>query len=95
MPAAEVGGVPESVAVPLELALNVTPLGSVPVSLSVGVGDPLAAMVKLKAEPAVTESLLALVNVGATCRAKVIEPADPAAPTPVAEPRVLATLLTV
>ena len=42
-------------AVPVDV-LNVTPLGSVPVSLSVGVGEPVAVTVNEPAEP--TEKLV-------------------------------------
>jgi hypothetical protein len=45
--------------------LNVTPLGSAPVSISVGVGDPAVVTVKLPAVPTVNAVLLALVIVGA------------------------------
>jgi hypothetical protein len=44
---------------------NVTPLGSVPVSLSDGVGVPVVVTVKLPAVPTVNVVLLALVIVGA------------------------------
>jgi hypothetical protein len=60
-------GVPLSVAVPFPLFTNVTPLGSVPVSVKVGVGDPVAVTVKLPAAPTVNVVLLALVIAGATC----------------------------
>jgi hypothetical protein len=58
-------GVPLSVAVPFPLSLNVTPLGSVPVSANVGVGDPVAVTVKLPAVPTVNVVLLPLVIAGA------------------------------
>ena len=64
MPAA---GVPLSVAVPLPLLTNVTPLGSVPVCVSVGVGVPVVVTVKLPAVPTVNVVLLALVIAGAVC----------------------------
>jgi hypothetical protein len=44
--------------------LNVTPLGSVPVSASVGVGDPVVVTVKLPAVPTVNVALFALVIAG-------------------------------
>ena len=46
-------GVPASVAVPSPLLTNVTPAGSEPVSLSVGVGTPVADTVNVPAEPLV------------------------------------------
>jgi hypothetical protein len=46
------------------LSLNVTPLGSVPVSASVGVGDPVVVTVKLPAVPTVNVALFALVIAG-------------------------------
>ena len=42
-----------SVAVPLPLSMNVTPLGRVPLSLSVGVGTPVAVTVNVPAMPVV------------------------------------------
>ncbi len=51
MPAVPPAGVPLSVAVPLPLSTNVTPLGSAPVRVSVGVGTPLVVTVKLPALP--------------------------------------------
>ena len=53
--------------------MNVTPLGSVPLSLSVGVGKPVVVTVKLPAAPTVKVVLLALVMAGAwlTVRVKV------------------------
>jgi hypothetical protein len=61
VPAVPVAGVPLNVAVPLPLSRNVTPLGSVPVSVNEGVGDPVAVTVKLPAVPTVNVVLLALV----------------------------------
>jgi hypothetical protein len=58
-------GVPLSVAVPFPLFTNVTPLGSVPVSDSVGAGDPVVVTVKLPAVPTVKVVVLALVIAGA------------------------------
>ena len=46
-------------------ALNVTPLGSAPVSLSVGAGDPVAVTVNVPAEFTVNAVLFALVIAGA------------------------------
>jgi hypothetical protein len=60
-------GVPLSVPVPFPLSLNVTPLGSAPVSLSEGVGVPVAVTVKLPAMPTVNVVLFALVIAGAAC----------------------------
>ena len=48
-------GVPERVAVPFALALNVTPEGSAPATVNVGVGLPDAATVKFNADPTRTE----------------------------------------
>jgi hypothetical protein len=45
--------VPASVAVPLPLSLNITPLGRLPVSLRLGVGVPEVVTVKVPAMPAV------------------------------------------
>ena len=58
-------GVPPSVPVPFPLSLNVTPLGSAPVSLSEGVGLPVVVTVKLPAAPSVNAVLFALVITGA------------------------------
>ena len=65
-------GVPEKVAVPLALAVKVTPVGSVPVRVSVGAGYPVVVTVKLKAVPTVALALAALVMAGAwlTVKAK-------------------------
>jgi hypothetical protein len=60
-------GVPLSLAVPFPLFTNVTPLGSVPVSVSVGAGVPVVVTVRLPAVPTVNVVLLALVIAGATC----------------------------
>src|SRR5437870_5783148 len=48
------------------VALKVTPLGRVPVTLKVGVGKPLAVTVKVPAWASVNVALAALVKVGAT-----------------------------
>ena len=63
VPAAD--AVPPSVAVPSPLSWNVTPLGSEPDSVSVGVGVPVAVTVKLPAVPAVNVVLAALVMAAA------------------------------
>jgi muconolactone delta-isomerase len=44
--------------------LNVTPLGNVPDSLIVGVGDPVAVAAKVPADPTVNVVLVALVKIG-------------------------------
>ena len=62
MPAVPAAGVPERA--PL-LALKVTPVGRVPASERVGVGDPLAVTVNEPAVPTVKVVLLALVIAGA------------------------------
>ncbi len=62
MPPLPAAGVPLRVPVP---AVNVTPLGSAPVSLSVGVGTPAAVTVKVPAVPTVKVVLFALVIAGA------------------------------
>jgi len=56
-----VAGVPLSTPV---VPLNVTPLGSEPLSLNVGVGNPVAVAVKAPAFPCPNVALLALVMVG-------------------------------
>ena len=58
-------GVPERVAVPLPLLVKLTPLGKVPVSLSVGVGMPFEVTVNVPAVPVVKVALLTLVIDGA------------------------------
>jgi hypothetical protein len=65
VPAVPDAGVPLSVAVPFPLLTNVTPLGSAPLSLTDGVGVPVAVTVKLPAVPTVNVVLLALVIAGA------------------------------
>jgi hypothetical protein len=65
VPPVPVAGVPASVAVPFPLLVNVTPLGNVPVSLSVGVGLPVAVTVNVPAVPTVNVVLLPLVIAGA------------------------------
>jgi len=62
------------VAVPLStpvVALKVTPLGSVPVSLRVGVGKPVAVTGNDPAVPTVNAVLLALVMAGASLTVSV------------------------
>ena len=56
---------PASVAVPLALSVNVTPLGSAPDSVIVGVGTPVVVTVSVPALPTVKVALFALVMVGA------------------------------
>src|SRR5262245_33634512 len=63
-PPVPAAGVPLNVPVPSALATKVTPAGSVPVTLSVGVGTPSAATVKVPGVPAVKVVVSALVNVG-------------------------------
>jgi len=58
-------GVPLSVPVPFPLSVKVTPLGSVPDSLSVGLGNPVVVTVKLPGAPTVKVALFALVMAGA------------------------------
>ena len=58
-PLAVAAGVPDRVAVPLALAVNVTPVGRVPVWVSVGAGEPAVATVKLNALPAVAVAVWA------------------------------------
>ena len=63
MPAVPAAGVPLNT---LVAALKVTPLGSAPVSLSVGAGVPVAVTVNVPAVPTMNVALAALVMVGAT-----------------------------
>jgi hypothetical protein len=63
-----IGNAPLTVGVPLSTpvaVLNVTPAGRAPVSLRVGAGVPVAAIVNVPAVPTVKVVLLALVIVGA------------------------------
>jgi hypothetical protein len=65
-PAVPAAGVPASVADPLPLSMNVTPLGSVPVLVSVGAGKPVVVTANVPALPTVKAVLLADVIVGAS-----------------------------
>ncbi len=58
---------PAKVAVPLPLSTKVTPLGSTPALVSVGVGEPVVVTMNDPAEPTVKAVALALVIVGAVC----------------------------
>src|SRR6266436_1111818 len=57
-------GVPLSVPVPLPLSRNVTPLGKAPLSVMLGVGDPVVVTVNVPAAPAWNVTAFALVIVG-------------------------------
>jgi hypothetical protein len=81
VPPLPAAGVPLNVAVPFPLFTNVTPLGSAPVSVSVGVGDPVVVTVKLPAVPTVNVVLLALVIAGAEVPNRPYTLSCPAAPT--------------
>jgi hypothetical protein len=59
LPVVFAAGVPANVP-----PVNVTPLGRVPVSVTVGAGDPVAVTAKLPATPTVNVALLALENPG-------------------------------
>jgi hypothetical protein len=62
VPLVAAAGVPDTVAVPFELGVNVTPLGNaVPVSLNTGVGNPAVVTVNDPSEPMLNVVLLALV----------------------------------
>src|SRR5260370_110363 len=58
-------GVPLSVPVPLPLSRNVTPAGKVPLSVMLGVGDPLVVTLNVPAAPTWNVTAFALVNAGA------------------------------
>ena len=58
-------GVPWRVAVPLPLSLKVTPVGSAPVSVMLGVGAPVVVTVKKETRPNTKVVVLPLVMVGA------------------------------
>ncbi len=64
-------GVPDSVAVPLPLSVNVTPAGSEPVSLRAAVGFPVEVTVKLFDEPSVKVAESAEVMAGAWSTVRV------------------------
>ena len=55
------------------MSLNVTGLGSAPVSVSDGVGAPVVVTVKLPAAPTVNVVLLALVIAGAVCAGLMVK----------------------
>src|SRR5260370_409284 len=57
-------GVPLSVPVPLPLLRNVTPAGKVPLSVMLGVGDPLVVTLNVPAAPTWNVTAVALVIVG-------------------------------
>src|SRR5258708_30531375 len=57
-------GVPLSVPVPLPLLRNVTPAGKVPLSVMLGVGDPLVLTLNVPAAPTWNVTAFALVIVG-------------------------------
>ena len=75
LPGAE--AVPESVAVPSPLSVNVTPAGSEPVSVMAAVGSPVEVTVKVPADPVVKVVLEPLVMAGAawTVQVNEVEPA--------------------
>src|SRR5260370_32314520 len=56
-------GVPLSVPVPLPLSRNVTPAGKAPLSVILGVGDPVAVTLNVPAAPAWNVAAFALVIV--------------------------------
>src|SRR5258708_23484027 len=58
-------GVPLSVPLPLPLLRNVTPAGKVPLSVMLGVGDPLVVTLNVPAAPTWKVATFALVNAGA------------------------------
>jgi len=64
MPPVPAAGVPESVPVPLPLSTNVTPEGSEPVLLRLGLGLPVVVTVRPPAVPVVKVALPPLVIVG-------------------------------
>ena len=65
VPLVPAAGVPASMPVPGPINPNDTPAGSVPVSLSVGVGKPVVVTVNVPAAPTENVVLLALVMAGA------------------------------
>src|SRR5260370_5970843 len=66
-------GVPLSVPVPLPLLRNVTPAGKVPLSVMLGVGDPLVVTLNVPAAPTwnVTAGALVIVGGWPTVRVKL------------------------
>jgi hypothetical protein len=73
----EIGKVPVCVGVPESTPpLNVTPVGSVPVSVIVGLGKPVAVTGKLPAVPSVNVVLLADVIAGASLTVRLVVPDD-------------------
>jgi hypothetical protein len=71
VPPVPAAGVPLSAPVPFPLSAKVTPLGSVPVSVSAGVGDPVVVTVNVAAAPIANVVLLALVITGAAAAVTV------------------------
>src|SRR5262245_5800413 len=59
-------GLPASVAVPLPLSINWTPLGKLPLSPSAGIGTPVAVTLKEPGLPTLNVTLLELVIDGGT-----------------------------
>jgi hypothetical protein len=76
----EARGVPLSVAVPLPLSTNVSPLGNVPVSVIDGVGDPVVVIVNEPATPTVNVPPLALVIAAAVPTVRLAVAALPVPP---------------
>ena len=64
--------VPDSRAVPLPLSVNVSPAGSVPVSVIFGVGDPVVVIAAAPALFKVKKAVLPLVMVGAVATVTVM-----------------------
>jgi hypothetical protein len=64
VPPVPAAGVPPSAPVPFPLSANVTPLGSAPVSVSAGEGDPVVVTKNSSTEPTSNVVLLALVKAG-------------------------------
>ena len=71
VPLVPAAGVPLSVAVPLWLSANVTPLGRAPASLRLAIGKPVVVTMKLPADPTVNVALLTLVMAGAWSTVRV------------------------
>ena len=76
----EASGVPLSVAVPLPLSTNVSPLGNAPVSVIDGVGDPVVVIVNEPATPTVNVPPLALVIAAAVPTVRLAVAALPVPP---------------